>query len=282
MLRKVCSLVIALVMVIICIPINTFAIEETGGNDTDIGIVSYENDELFYTSTEIEGSVIRAEYTKNTNEYSLYRDEVKYSLKVETQDTYVLVDIVDDEGTDSVMKDELFYGQNPVALAFAYWTPEAIAAAEAVICSMLAYTSGKIAYFSINSIATTIKGVKNGTISKARLKTQAGVTSYWALKLSRTRQQNNYYAAMLQNNTVYIGPKLTSGGAKYRLKAGYDVFATNSSTANYIAVSASPVRMAVSHPAHRSGEGYYPHYHPVGLPWYKNRNHNPHVWYPYS
>lgn len=282
MLRKILSVVIACVMVMLSIPLTTFATEQTDETQTGSNIVSYKNDDGVFASTEIEGSIIRCEYISDSDEYYLYRDDMIYPLKVEIGDDYVLVDIIDDIEFNNTLDDTLVYGQNPVALAFAYWTPEAIAAAEAVICSMMAYAAGKITYFSVNSIATTIKGVKNGNISQFRLKTQAGITSYWALKFCRKKQQNNYYMAMIKNNTVYIGPLITYGVAKYRLKAGYDIFATNASTAKYLADTASPARASTYHPAHRAGEGYYPHFHPVGVGWYLNRRHNPHVWYPYT
>ena len=282
MLRKILSLVLACVMVMLCIPTTAFATELADEVENGNSIVTYQNDEGVFASTEIEGSVIRCEYLSNTDEYYLYRDEARYTLKVQILEEFVLVDILDDIEDDSYMDGDLVYGQNPVALAAAYWTPEAIAAAEAVICSMMAYATGKIAYFSVNSIATTIKGVKNGTISQARMRTIAGISSYWELKITRQRRQNNYYIAVLQNNTVYIGPMITYGIAKYRLKAGYDVFATNSATAKYLADTASPVRYSTYHPAHRQDEGWYPHFHPTGISWYKNRTHNPHVWYPYG
>lgn len=107
-----------------------------------------------------------------------------------------------------------------------------------------------------------------------------GVTSYWTLRYTRRKTENNYFYAKLSNGKVYIGPMLTYGLAKRRLSSGYDIFATNSAAARFLSDMTSPVRTSRSDPAHIASEGYYPHFHPIGVPWYKNARHNPHVWYP--
>lgn len=279
MLRKFLTIMMAFVIGFLSIPITNQDVEERAYQSKKDCIVSYDENGDVLAKTEAEGSVISCKYVKNTGRYYLYRDDNEYQVSVEMVDGCALVDIYDIHESNSI-KDGKVEGQAVVYLEYALWTVAAIVAAKAVISSVLEITETSNTYFSVDSIAKTIKTVKNGAFKKSQLKTIVGVTSYWTLRYTRRKTENNYFYAKLSNGKVYIGPMLTYGLAKRRLSSGYDIFATNSAAARFLSDMTSPVRTSRSDPPHIASEGYYPHFHPIGVPWYKNARHNPHVWYP--
>ena len=84
---------------------------------------------------------------------------------------------------------------------------------------------------------------------------------------------------MAGDGTVFIGQLLTYKDAIFRLKSGYDIFAINEEKSRMLAKIASPVKKEKGPEIHRGVGIRYYHYHPVGVEWYLNRNHYPHVWF---
>lgn len=101
-----------------------------------------------------------------------------------------------------------------------------------------------------------------------------------AIRYGKMDKYNTYYEAYLINNNVYISNEISRWGAVSRLESGYDVFATSEFAARFVCMQASTKNgMPIQHQSR--GEGYYPHYHPLGRRWVNNRNYAPHCWYPY-
>lgn len=205
----------------------------------------------------VDDTKFTAFYSKDKDEYSLYVNYEVYRLSSEVQDDMIIFGLAD---TDDLVLDNKVIGQAAIALPLIYWTPTFIAAAKAVMASIVVAISGYSVWYIVDDIARVIDTtyVQTGTPSQVT---------------------GAVYAAELINGNVVISSEITPQQATDRLISGRDIFATTSEAAYSVATLAG-VNWALPthHPAH-GGDGYYPHWHPKGRTWYKNSSHSPHAWY---
>lgn len=274
MFRKTLSLILTLAMLlgIVLIPCNAKKSSEETHITEDATRVS--------SQMEIDGSIVRCTYEKNTSEYNLYLDDVKYDLNVDMYDGCAMVYLAGEEQTDY---NKQVVGQSAAAIALSagYWAPAIVAAAKIVIASVVAATLAVVTYYSAELIATTINGVKTRSITKSDLRAKTK-TATRALELVKTAKKDNkryYYAAYLYKDMVMLGNQISYSAAVNRLKKGYDVFASDYNGARLAAMSASPKYQAKFENAHNGSGDRFPHFHPIGVKWVKNPTKRPHCWF---
>lgn len=276
MYKKVISIVLTIVMLVFCVPTSAFASSKSIFDKMDEAFKTAVNQNEVISSANFEGIVVSCKYVKSTQKYLLYWDKEEYGLNVTFDKGDVFVDILDTRE----IKDKNVYGQNPVLLPLVFLTPEAIAVIQGVVIATAAtVTAIGTAYLStelIEQIAEDYTYTTNVDVSAANAAVSA-MTSGVTLK---TEYDDSYFEAALQNDgTVFIGRLLKYKDALARLRLGYDIFSVDQSKANFLAKVASPVNKSKGPEIH-GGDGIrYYHFHPVGISWYKNKRHLPHVWY---
>lgn len=229
------------------------------------------------THTTVEGIPMKCERNLSTDEYWLYINEANpIQLEVEhLDDTHIAISEITNT---MVSSDTEVAGQFVLTLSFAI--PTFIAAAKILICTAAAVTLTSAIYVSANAIGNVIGGVRSNTMTYCRYRC-VDLDAATAIRYGKMEKKNSYYEAVLRNNTVYIGREISRWGAVSRLECGYDVFATSAFAASFACAQASTRRGTPTY-HQSSGEGYYPHYHPLGRRWVNNRNYAPHCWYPYN
>lgn len=238
--------------------------------------------ERFVTSeVEVDGSNVKCSYEKDTDNYYLYLDDVEYELNVDIYDGCAMVYMSQESYTTNSNE---FIAQSATALTLtaAYWSPKIVAAAKVVISSVIKITLAVAAYYSAELIATTINDVKIGELTKIDLKTKSKTATKAIDLIKNSKRDNNayYYEAYIYNGMVMVGRQISFSAAVKRLKKGYDVFASNLNAALGVSIKAS-TNGRVKFDAYHKGDGVmFPHYHPIGRKWIKNRNHMPHCWFP--
>ena len=275
MCKRFFSVVMAVVMLVFCIPMSVSAGEKKIFDRVRKTYNTSVRKEEVVTSTEIEGITISCKYVKNTREYFLYLDAQEYKLDVSFDGNDIFFDIIN----ETEINTNAIYGQSPALLGLGLLAPEVITAIEGClvgVASAIGVTG--VAYVSVellDEIGSSGVYVKiNTEVADAAVSVAtSGVTT-------RTEHDDSYFEAVLQKDgTIFIGKLLTYKDALYRLKKGYDIFAIDQFKAAMLATIASPVNK-FDGPEYHNGKGdrYY-HYHPVGISWYKNEKHRPHVWY---
>ncbi len=186
---------------------------------------------------------------------------------------------------------------NFLTAAMIYAARDLIAVAVAAVWNI----ASTVVNVSLNAIITQINKVKSGRVNVTTFpipKVNVGVwtnttqkkqtvftrtvvqSSIKTITKSKKVSEQVYFTAWISNNEVIIGHKISKSSAIARLKKGYDVFATTEAAAKSVCKAASPRQQYKRHTSHVKGEGYYYHYHPVGLKWYLNKKYQPHCWYP--
>ncbi len=275
MFRKVLSLVLTIAMLLglIIVPNNV--------KRTTQDVQTIEDNKNISAQLEVDGSIVKCTYDKKTEEYKLYLDNVKYDLNVDMYDGCAMV-YLEDTTSEAYGENAVAQSATTIALTAGYWAPAIVAAAKAVIASVVTATLAVATYYSAELIATTINGVKSRTITKSDLHTKAK-TATRALDLVKTAKKNNktyYYAAYLYKNQVMVGNQISYSAAVSRLKRGYDVFASNLTAALGAAKAASVNGRVKFDRTHKSTNYIFPHYHPIGRKWIKDSSSMPHCWFP--
>jgi len=226
-------------------------------------------------NSDFEGEALKATYDSSSKEYKLYRDNMSYNVDVNKYDENVVVD-VDFDNPKLAQNEDIVVAQFALAIPIVLWSSSAISAAvsviNAVVIASVAVGTAVLVWYSANSIAQAISRsyVRVGT-------------------LPRTLPPGTYYRAALFNSTVVFNPRAISfAEAVVQLKAGLDLFATNSNDAYRVCLSASKIPQTPKwDPPHQMMEGYYPHWHPGGVRSAPARlsfsvypNAAPHCWYP--
>ena len=229
-------------------------------------------------STVVEGVPIKCEHKLDTDEYLLYLEEEPIHLNVTTFDDHIEVSMADE--VVSNLEDQVV-GQ--YVLTFTLAVPAFISAAKVLLAVAAGYAATAVVYVSANAIGNVIGGIRYNTKTYQRYRavdTSAAV----AIRFGRMNRYNTYYVAYLSGSTVMVGREISRWEATMRLQQGYDVFATSEFAAIYVCLAATTNNnrgKPLTHHSFISGEGYYPHYHPLGRHWYKNYAFAPHCWYPY-
>lgn len=214
----------------------------------------------------VEDTTLKVKYTKDTDKYTLYRDEVAYDLAATEYGDNLLINLNESK---TVKQEGVVVGQFAIAIPLILWTPALIEAAQITIAAAVAVVGTYTVWYSVDSIAKTIENTKveEKVVAKEVAKED-------------TKKNKAYYSAALVGGVVAINREITFEEAVIRLSAGKDVFATNKMAASAAAVAAAvPGKKTVHHLAHDVGEGFYPHFHPGGRAWIVNPKNAPHCWY---
>lgn len=227
-------------------------------------------------STTVEDIPVKCEYLIDTDEYWLYLTEEPIQLKVNVLDNGA-VEILTCSEWDEYHEDEVV-GQFALTASIASST--AILSAKTLICALIGVTVTSRVFVSADAIGNVIGGIRYNTKTYYKYR-QIDMAAADAIRLGRMNRNNAYFTAMLKNNTVMVGMKISQTEAVRRLEFGQDVFATSAFAAGYVCLQASTVR-GKDIPNHQAtNEGFFPHYHPLGRRWVQNRLFAPHCWYPY-
>lgn len=252
---------------------------ELGMNNTE-PIITEEGD-IITSQLEADGVEVKCVHNKALEEYYLYLDEEEFKLDIEFEDGNVYVYLDSQETLDtSIVK-----GQSGLLAALAgYLTPQIIAAAKAVIITLIACKTSELVYMSVELITSVVKQVKGNslTFSKSKSRDIPYVRAIDTIKYAKKSNTSHYYEAKLMpNGQVMISSyTITFNQAKLRLMRGEDVFASTKNAA-YVVTVAAGVRGRYIFHSDNSGYGErYAHYHPVGRKWIKNPAHMPHCWFP--
>lgn len=296
MLRKFIALFLAVIMCVVGLPMTTLVTaEETTAKPTII-----ETSDIVMATQEVEWSTLTCEYIKDNNKYYLCINENRQELCVTDKGDTISVTIADHS---EEVYDTKIVAQSVTFVTYtgAVLTAAMIYAARDLIVATLQATvdaASKVINLSLNAILTTINNVKSGKITTTKLpnvkvsqnvqkpktnsKTYVRTVQESAVQTitkSKKIKETKYWSAAISGGEVELIKEITKSQAISRLKSGKDVFTTNSAAAKSICVAASPKRKADKHTAHVKAEGYYYHYHPIGIKWYKNSKHQPHCWY---
>jgi len=283
MARKLVSLLLVVSMVFcLCTscankqePGNTTVVEVDG---VDITVV--ETDVKREVSATIEDVPVKCEYILGTDECWLYLDEEPIKLRVVEYDDFIEVFLPDEVNANY---DEEVVGQFVLTVSLA--TKAFLAFAATLLTYSIAPYAKKSVYIAADALGNVIGGIRYNTNTYYRYRT-IDISAADAIRFGRISKGNYYYPAYLSGNTVMISiaNELSVVGAISRLEMGYDVFATSEFAAMYAcAVACTNDNRGKPLTRHTdTREGYYPHYHPLGRRWYKNRNYAPHCWYPYN
>jgi hypothetical protein len=210
----------------------------------------------------IDNTILKVKYTKDIDEYSLYRDDIEYGLDVTKYGNDLVIDLGE---AQPLNYDGIVIGQCPLVIPLILWTPALIEAAQITIAATIAVVGTYTLWYSVDSIAKTID------TTSAQVKVQ---------EKEKTKKSTGYYSAALAGSKVVISNQITYEQAVARLIAGMDVFATSKIAASAAAFAATaPPSKLIYHLAHDTGDGFYPHYHPGGRKWIMNPNHEPHCWF---
>lgn len=296
MLRKFTALFLAVIMCVVGLPMTTIVTaEETTAKPTII-----ETSDIVMATQEVEGSTLACEYIKDTQKYYLCIDESRQELCVTDKGDTISVTIAD-HSEDVYDTKIVAQGVTFVTYTGAVLTAAMIYAARDLIVAALQATvdiASKVINLSLNAILTTINNVKSGKITTTKLpkvtvtqnvsmpttksttfvrKTQ--ISAVQTITKAKKVKETVYWSAVLSGGEVKIQKEITKAQAIARLKAGKDIFTSKEIDAEAICIAASPKKKAIPHEAHVKTEGYYYHYHPKGIKWYKNPKHQPHCWY---
>lgn len=255
---------------------TTSEVTHTEVSGFDITVV--ETDIKREASTTVEDVPIKCEHIFDTDEYWLYLNEEPVRLSVVTYDDHIEVFMADEVITNY---EEEVIGQFVLTVSLA--TPAFIAAAKAIIAATIASATAATICVSADAIGNVIGGIRTNTSTYYRYRT-FDLTAADAIRLGKMRRYNTYYSAYLSGNTVMIGQEISQWTAVWRLKHGYDVFATSdyaAFSATYQAAVWTGVGGIIKH-TYETRDGYYPHYHPVGRKWVNNPSTYPHCWYPFT
>ena len=246
--------------------------------NTDLDIVVEETETRKTASTTYEGVPMKCEHLFDTDEYWLYLEEEPIKLKVNTLDNGTIEVFTTNEWNEA--NDEVV-GQ--FVLTASLMVPGFIAAAKTLIGITIGVVVTKYICFSANALGNVIGGIRSSSSTYYRYR-HVDITAADAIRFGRMTRYNTYYIAYLSGNTVMIGREINQWTAVYRLKNGYDVFATNDYSAfraTYQAAVWTGKGGIIKH-TYETSDGYYPHYHPVGRKWVNNPMSYPQCWYPFA
>lgn len=244
----------------------------------DLDITVVETEAKREASTTVEGVPLKCEHVFDTDEYLLYLDEEPIALTVTEYDDHIEVYLLDELNANY---DDQVVGQMALTLSLA--TPTFITAAKALLAVAAGYLATTAVTVAADDLGTIIGGIRTSSQVHKYCRT-IDISAADAIRFGKTKKTNTYYIAYLSGNTVMIGQEISRWAAISRLERGYDVFATSEFAALYVCMAATTNnnrnKTLIRHT--NSGEGYYPHIHPLGRHWYKNYASAPHCWYPYS
>ncbi len=229
-------------------------------------------------TTTVEGVPLTCEHIFDTKECLLYINEEPIELEVTIVNDGIEVCLASELEQNNL--NEAVVAQSALVASIA--APSFITAAKYLMAiSILGYASKNVAA-SADAIGNVISGVRYNKRTYNRYRT-IDISAADAIRFGKMRKSNTYYEAYLKGNTVFISREITQYEAIWRLQSGRDVFSTSNFAAQYACVRAStnafrgkPVTYHSS-----SGEGYYPHYHPLGRRWVNDSRYAPHCWFPY-
>lgn len=275
MLKKIVAVFMTVVMLVFCIPISASASNEGFYKRTVEKYKTVSNTSEVISTTEVEGIKISCKYLKNTKEYYLYFGDEQYELDVSFEGKDILFDIHQEDSN----KKNTVYGQSVTLVSVGLLAPEVISAIQGCIIGITSVVGiTGTAYVSVELYDNVLS---SKTVSKLNVSVaDAAVSAATSGVTQKTEYDNSYFeAALVDDGTVYIGRLLTYKDAIARVRIGYDVMSIDRSKAFVLASVASPVK-DVDGPEIHKGKGIrYYHYHPVGVEWYLNKRHRPHVWY---
>ncbi|MDD2376327.1 MAG: hypothetical protein PHO88_02500 [Clostridia bacterium] len=225
-------------------------------------VVNTNADGNVLATNRLDNTTLKVEYAKDKDKYTLYRDDVEYSLSATKYGNNLVVDL-NEASTKNY--EGIVVGQCPLAIPLVLWTPALIEAAQLTISATIAVVGTYTVWYSIDSIEKAIVSTKSD------VKVQEN---------EQSKKVTGYYAAVLVGGKVAINRPITYAEAVTRLIAGMDVFATSKMAASSASFAATaPNQKAVFHLPHGGGEGFYPHFHPGGRNWINNKNYLPHCWF---
>lgn len=253
---------------------------EVGMNNTE-PIITEEGD-IITSQLEADGVEVKCVHNKALEEYYLYLDEEEFKLDIEFEDGNVYVYLDSQETLDtSIVKGQS--GGILAALA-GYLTPQIIAAAKAVIITLIACKTSELVYMSVELITSVVKQVKGNslTFSKSKSRDIPYVRAIDTIKYAKKNNNSYYYEAKLASNgqVMISSYTITFNQAKLRLMRGEDVFASTKNAAYVVAAAAGIGGRTKFHEAHLGNGDRYSHYHPVGRKWILNSRDMPHCWFP--
>ena len=285
MLRKILAVLLSIVMFVGGIPITASTkTEHAFTEDTTI----IKTPDKVVAQKNVGDCIVQYEYLKKSEESFLSIAGECYKLEVVTTNNAVLVSI-SDEVKDVYSTKVVAQAVGTATIALGLFTATVVYAAKDIIVAGLTAAielGNKSIEVAADSIARTINNVRTKRINASNVTTQTKAERKVALsaitKIQKAKRDytNYYFAARLVNGTVYISKQISYSQAVIRLRSGLDVFASSSFAAQKVAKAASFRRSATLHGSHQSGDGYYPHFHPVGVMWKSNTYHQPHCWYP--
>ena len=255
MSKRFFAFVLAMVMLMFTIPMPTLAMGERAFDLLKERCIATSSEGQVTASIEVEGIVISCKYLKNTNEYFLYLEDEEYKLDVVSDADIILFDI----HTDSKINEQQVYGQNPAILAMDALAPEVITAIESCLMSVVA-TMGfaGITYVSMDLCDTLLKSETITTIDLDVV--DVAISVFEPTSARRTKYDDVYFEASIQvDNTIFIGQLLTYKQALFRLRLGYDIFATDSKKACFLAQVASPIQRTKGPEIHKGKGDRYLH-----------------------
>ena len=255
-------LVLSIILVFTILPTaKSFFNQQKSSSHNKLIVNTKANGNIEATNT-IDNTILKVKYTKDIDEYSLYRDDIEYGLDVTKYGNDLVIDLGE---ANPQNYDGIVIGQCPLVIPLIFWTPVLIEAAQITIAATIAVVGTYTLWYSVDSIAKTID------TTKAQAKVQ---------EKEQTKKSSGYYSAALAGGTVVISNQITYDQAVVRLIAGMDVFATSKTAASAAAFAATvPTTKLIYHLAHGAGDGFYPHYHPGGRQWIMNPKHEPHCWF---
>lgn len=276
MFKKIIALFITMAMMVCLIPqcmqVNAQSMLDTVRSDFATAV---ERDSV-KTTTEYEGNEISCIYYKKTQEYVLKLNDLEYPINVSIEDGNIMVDIFNEKVDENCV-----YGQNPALLAIPL-IPEVVATVETCVTAVVATAvTVEATYLSMELIDNVLVPNAETFAQVEKSVADAAVSTMASVSTIKTEYDESYFEAAIDfdNDSIFIGRLLTYKEALVRLKLGYDLFAVDMTKAHIIAKIASPSKQAKGPEFHEgSGERFW-HYHPIGVSWYKNRRHYPHVWY---
>ena len=284
MLRKILAVLLVLVMMVGIVPKTVFAqTEETTTADTTI----IETSEKVVAKQEVEGCILQFEYLKESEQSFLSIGEDRYGLDIQKTDDAILVSILEDY--ENIYDKKVVAQVTTASVTVGLFTVVIVYAAKDIIIAGLeaAMELGNAAIeVAADSIARTINNVRARRLTSSNVVTQtqserkAAIAAITKIQKAKKDNKDYYFNARLVNGTVYISKQISYNQAVSRLRSGFDVFASTQSAAQKAAKAASPRKRGAPHGSHYSGDGYYPHFHPQGVKWKYNSNHEPHCWYP--
>lgn len=250
--------------------VTTTTVEVDGYDIT----VKESNTEREATST-VEGVPITCEHIFETQEYWLYINEEPIKLGVTILEDGLEVCLASEIDMNSL--EESVVAQSALVASIA--VPSFMELAKYLIAiSVLGYAADNVAV-SADALGDVISGIRYNTKTYYRYRT-IDISAADAIRFGKMNKSNAYYEAYLKGNTVFISRQINKTNAVWRLKNGYDVFATS----DYAAFSATYQAAVWTGNGgiikHTYSPEQYPHYHPVGRKWVNNPSSYPHCWYP--